>query len=267
MTNTESRAQCLSRLAEDRVQKKLADVFAFYFDDLEEILFLASSQNDGERPENLSNEVFSCFHHLARGLCASRSIKATLEECDKAIDSHLKRATIDSYKIAIRSFLQADRKLKEVLDYLVLVEDFEKYVPDGIAKINAINNAADEARTQLRLAKRNEAYGKFDDALECFNESLDKAIDLKEGIKDFTHNQTYQLACAREARERKDRKKDRSNAILAAVMSAVLTAILTLGISWWLSDTTNHPARQVDSPPEESSASSPATLPESVIGK
>jgi len=236
-----SRENCVARLAEGRVQEKLAEAFAFYFDDLQDILTLASSLHDGERPENLSNEVFSCFHHLARGLCVSDA--DTSHEFDKAVGSHLKRATLDSYKMVLNYFLHADTKLRETLDYLVLVEDFEKYVPDGIAKINEINRLGEEVRNELRLGKKDESYGYFDQALGHFNTAVDRAIDLSKEIRCFTGNETYQLACAREARERRERKKDRWTAIIAAVVSAVLAAALTipctLAVQRW---STNAPA-------------------------
>lgn len=216
----------------------MAEVFSFYFDELQEILQLASAQHDGRRPESLSNEVYSCFHHLARGLCARSTVRETLSECDKAVNSHLKRAALDSYKLAIHAFLRADTKLKEVLDYLVLVEDYEKYVPDGIVRINEINTLGAYVREQLRLAKRHEAQGDYDSSIDCFNAAVEKATELSDRIRAFTDNQTFLLACAREARERKERKKDRQGALLAAVISAVvsaiLTAICTLAIQDWI---------------------------------
>ncbi|HYW81339.1 MAG TPA: hypothetical protein VE890_17275 [Thermoguttaceae bacterium] len=225
-----SKENCTNQLADARVQQKLAEVLSFYFDDLQDILQLASAQNCGERPENLSNEVYSCFHHIARGMCARTTVGEALLECDKALDSHLKRATLDSYKLAVNSFLQIDKKLREILDYLVLVDDFEKYVPDGLIRINGINDLGAEVRKQLKLAKKSEAQGQFDSAMECFNEALEKAIELEREVKAFTTNGTYLLACAREARERNERKKDRWNVVIAAVLSAVITAAFMLGI-------------------------------------
>lgn len=222
-----SKENCASLLANGEVQQRLVDVFAFYFDDLQEIVHFASAERDGKRPDNLSNEIYSCFHHMARGLCASSVASQATGELDKAIKSHLRRANYDAYKLAINSFLGKHTKLKEILDYLVLIEDFEKYVPEGLDKINRIDAISEEAREEFRLAKRDESLGNFSEAVSHYSNALDKGTDLSEEIRAFTNNKTYLLACAREARERKEKRKDRSSAMWAAIISAVVSAILT----------------------------------------
>ena len=254
MDKDQLRQTCAERLASSRIQAKLVEVFAFYFYDVQEIMHFASVQLGGERPPNLTNEIFSCFHHIARGLCIGDTVTRTLGECDGAANSHLMRATLDSYKMAIHCVVQKDRQLKKVLDFLVLVDDFEKYVPDGIAKIHEINTISNDMQRHHVVAKVMEAQGKHDLAIQSFKAALDKAKELSEKILVFTGNETYLLACAREARERNERKKDRRNVILAALISAcassILTAVCTLGIPIWFSDSpTVGDPHQANNPP------------------
>lgn len=223
---------CTKRIQETSTQKALADAFVFYYNDLQDVLQIATAHNRGIRPTGLSNEIFSCFHHIARGLCQKE--KNADEEITSAHRTHLKRVLLDSYKIAINAILDEDRKLKEILDYLVLTEDFEKYVPDGLKKINNIQRQSQKVKQSYREAKSHEAKGDFDRAQDNFNRCLELAGELREQLQIFTSTDTYLLACAREQRERKDRKRDRSiaiwAAIISAVLSSVLTAILALGI-------------------------------------
>ncbi len=223
---------CINRIQEPDTQQALVEAFVFYYGDLQEVLRIATVHNRGIRPAGLSNEIFSCFHHIARGLCQKE--KGAVEEITSACRSHLKRALLDSYKIAINAILEEDKKLKEILDYLILTDDFEKFVPDGLKKINEIQRQSQKVKQSYRQAKFHESKGDFDQAQESFNHCLESAYALREQLQIFTSTDTYLLACAREQRERKDRKRDRRSAIWAAIISAVLTAILTVGLSKFL---------------------------------
>ena len=233
---SDTRDRILRRLDEAQVQNALADVFTSYLDDLHDVLNLATVENNGVRPEGLANEVFSCFHHLARGLSQEED-DTSLEQFHTARGSHLKRAILDSYKIALNSILTEDAKLREVLDYIVLAEDFAQYIPDGLQKINEIKDKARLVKREYRSAKKAEARGNFDEAMGTFNTALEYAGELQKQIAVFTQDKTYLLACSRETQRKQEKHKDRRIVVIAAVVSAVLTAALTLGIpALWKKD-------------------------------
>jgi hypothetical protein len=215
----------LQRLRDENVQKAIASVFARYLDDLQEVLVLATARTGGVRPEGLTNEIYSCFHHMARGL--SEDDANPEDQFRSARDSHLKRAIFDSYKIAINFALNEDQRLRDVLDYLVLAEDFTRYIPNGLEKVNEIKDKARSARAAYCKAMDAERRGQFAEAMDEYNAALEQAAELEELISVFTKDKVYSLACAREVQKKKDKSKDRRTVILAAVVSAVLTAILT----------------------------------------
>lgn len=223
-----TQARILERLQDGGVQESLSQVFSRYVDDLQELIVLATMENAGVRPKGLVNEIYAAFHHLARAL--SEETIDFQDEFRSARESHLKRAILDSYKIAINAVLREDEKLRETLDYLVLVEDFARYVPDGLNKINEIKSKARSVKDAYRDALRAERHGQFDQAIASFNTSLEQAYELRPLIETFTKDKTYLLACAREAKISKEKCRDRRTAIIAAIISAVLTATLTLGI-------------------------------------
>ena len=230
-----------NRIHETDIQKRLLDVLEYYYGDLRYIQKLATIESDGIRPDGLANEIFACFHHIARGLCEPDADAE--REIETAFKSHLKRATFDSYKIAINSYLSEDTQLKEVLDYLVLIEDFEKYIPDGLQKINEINSLSREARKQYEQAKNSEERGidldRDDSPIKFYNKSLQICFELREKIQVFTKNRTYYLACAKEKRERIERKRDRKNVIWAAIISAILSATLVATLTFVLTRSTS----------------------------
>jgi hypothetical protein len=104
------------RLQDPVIQSKIRDIFLRYYDDLQEILTVATVESGGIRPDGLANEVYACFHHMARALCEANA--DTDSELKSAQKSHLKRATLDAYKIAINSYLSEEQKMRDVLDYL-----------------------------------------------------------------------------------------------------------------------------------------------------
>lgn len=217
--------RALEKLKKPEVQEQLAEIVSTYFFDLHDILTIATVQSAGIRPEGLSNEIYSCFHHIARGLCISdANVKAELSSAEK---SHIKRAILDSYKIAINSILREDEALREILDYLVLAEDFARYIPDGMAKVNEIKEISRKVKFSYAAAKRFEARAEFDKAIETYNETLKRGMDLLDLLEIFTKDKVYLLACSREVAKDKESKKNRSIIIIAALLGAVFSAIFT----------------------------------------
>jgi len=228
----EALQKALQQLSRKETQEKLAEIFTYYGYDLYNIFVLATVENAGERPENLTNEIFSCFHHIARAMCLDGM--DVQSELRSALGSHLKRATLDSYKISISSYLEDDQKLRDVLDYLVLAEDFSRYVPNGLEKTEEIREQARKVKYHYERAKLKEASGKFDDAMSEYNSSLEECVALRDKIKIFTNDKVYLLAAAREAKQQENlvasRRVTMRAAILSAIISATLAWALTVGL-------------------------------------
>lgn len=245
----EAQRRAVALLKDDDIQQLLVEAFSYYSSELYDVLTLATVENAGVRPEGLANEVFSAFHHLARGLCvADADVSAELHA---ARSSHLKRATLDSYKIAINAILREDDKAKELLDYLVLVEDFTRYVPDGLQKVGEIKDSSREVKLLYKEAKRLESCGHFTESIQKYNETLTKCYKLRELIEAFTRDRSYILATAREAKKDKQRSSDRKFTVAMVILTAILTASATYYIPKWLdSSTTSHVAQSKNKTPK-----------------
>lgn len=225
--------QLLKTLLNESIAKETISLLVKYQNDLCELLDIATIENDGIRPRGITNEVFSCFHHIVRGIYKSTDsnnaidIAAFKKEADSA-QRHLLRGILDCYKIILSSFLKEEKQLKETLAYLNLVEDFEKYIPDGQVEINGINNLQIQIEDEYKKAKSFERNGQSQDAVDHFNKCLVCCYKQRTKIKKFTKNKTYLLACARENRERKEKHKNRLIAIWIPITASILTVILTM---------------------------------------
>jgi hypothetical protein len=230
----EAQQRAAALLKDDSVQQLLVEAFSYYSSELYDVLTLATIENAGVRPEGLANEVFSAFHHIVRGLCVAGT--DVDKELRAARSSHLKRATLDSYKISINAFLREDNKAKELLDYMVLVEDFTRYVPDGLQKVNEIKDSSRKAKQLYKEAKRLESSAHFDESIEKYNETLETCYHLRTLIEVFTRDKSYILATAREAKKDQQRNSDRTFTMAMVMLTAILTASATYFIPKWLDD-------------------------------
>jgi hypothetical protein len=221
--------KALENLKKAEIQEQLAEILVTYSIDLHDILTVATVHNSGVRPEGISNEIFSCFHHIARGLCLPKV--DTNAELTAARKSHIKRAILDSYKVAINYILKEDEKLKEILDYLVLAEDFAKYIPDGMDKVNDIKQCSRKVKIFYIEAKRSEAKSDFDSAIEQYNFALEKGMELLDLLEIFTKDKVYLLACSREVSNKKEKKWDRFIIVFSSIVGACIGAFLTVNIT------------------------------------
>ncbi len=233
----EGKSKALENLKKPEIQEQLAEILSIYCVDLHDILTIATVHSSGVRPEGLSNEIFSCFHHIARGICLPDADAKS--ELTAARKSHIKRAILDSYKIAINFILKEDENLREILDYLVLAEDFSRYIPDGIDKVNDIKKYVREVKSLYSKAKDLEAKSEFDNAIKSYNDALDKGMDLLNLLEVFTKDKVYLLACSREVQNKKEKKKDRRVVIISSVIGACMGAFLTASLTLYISENTN----------------------------
>ena len=204
----------------------------------------------------MDRELVSCFHHIARGLCLPDvDLKAELTAARK---SHIKRAILDSYKIAINFILKEDEKLREILDYLVLAEDFSKYIPDGMDKVNKIKESVRKVKLLYTKAKKFEATSEFDNAIESYNASLSEGMDLLDLLEAFTKDKVYLLAFSREVSNKKEKKKDRWIVILASIFGACVGAFITSYATIYVAENLNQNSSNIQNTANMQPQQSPA---------
>ncbi|MCD4823624.1 MAG: hypothetical protein K8S55_03385 [Phycisphaerae bacterium] len=239
---TESQSSYISELIQQRLsnpdtRENIAEIFSRYYEDLLPILVIATTEADGVRPEGLSNEVYACFHHIARALC-EEDVDAK-DELASANKSHIKRAILDSYKIAINSYLAEASQAKDLLDYMVLVKEFGDYVEDGVQKAAKVKKLSTQVKQSYQKAKNHEMKGAFGKSIEECETTLDLCEKLREALEVFTSDRTYIFACEREAQRKQEKTRDRKIAIwipivcaiLASALTATLTAIITIAVT------------------------------------
>jgi hypothetical protein len=222
----------LNRLSEDDVRREVEEIFRHYYEDVLPVLVIATAESDGKRPDGLCNEIYSCFHHMARALCENKA--DVQDELKSAKKSHLKRAILDSYKIAINAHLNELRDAKDLLDYMVLVKDFSHYFPRGVELVAEIKALGKQIKGKYEKAKIEEAKGHSNAAIENFDQALEMCDELRDKLDVFTSDRTYIYACEREAERKKDRARERRNSIWVPIACSVVTAVLSIAGTFYV---------------------------------
>jgi len=196
-----------SRIQDPEVQKAIENTISYYYNDCKEIVIAAEVAGSGERPAGLPNEVYSCFHHLARGICEPKCENPVMECGDKAIN-HLKRAAYDAHKIVINASL---RQTEDFLDYLSYVLSDPKYrdlIGDDYDAIRNMRMCRDAVKSAYITAKMKESAGS-DDTLKAFEEATEKAQELLEFYNNLSNKDTIAFIASAHAKEEdRMRKKD-----------------------------------------------------------
>lgn len=197
-----------SVLKQEEVQNQVAHLFAVYLATVHPIAGAAAVQNGGERPQCLENEVYSCFHHIARGICCKVNISETCQEVRKGEDSHLKRLLLDAYKIAIRPQLKEYRFIVEELYHLSLDKEFNPaiYGEEPIKKVAAILKIKTRIKNSYEKAKRSEALGDCETAIEAFADALANCYELAYSINALMDLNVIVIAKAHMARKNAEKQ-------------------------------------------------------------
>ena len=127
-----------TRLQEDKVQDELSELFVYYLQQTSRLCTLATVESNGVRPRGLENEIYSCFHHVARGLACVSFGEEVIAQIRAGYLTHLKRAHLDACKITINSYLSQYTKTIATLNNLVVIEDFKSFTLSGVEKIKQI---------------------------------------------------------------------------------------------------------------------------------
>lgn len=204
-------ANALQMLQQESVQRKLASLLSAYWDDVQPIVVEATVQNAGIRQEGLENEIYSCFHHVARGVCVCNGAEEVEREMGKAEDSHLKRVLLDSYKIAIRPCLSQYQFVIEDLYHLSLDRDFnpEIYGADSVRQVRDVLKLTSQIKDAYKAAKMHEACGETEKAIEFYERALVDCGNLRGALEELMKGDVYVVAKAHAASKRAEKESDK----------------------------------------------------------
>lgn len=190
-------------LRDEKVQEQLSHLLVSYLTIVQPIVNVATVENNGIRPEGLENEIYSCFHHIARGLCLKESRDEVAVEISKAEDSHLKRLLLDSYKVALRPRMEAYRFVINDLYSLSLDKDFNSdlYGPDSVKGVCNLLKTADGIKDTYKAAKDFEAIGDTGRAIEAFEQALADCYLLANDIQEVMKESVFLIAQAHAAQK------------------------------------------------------------------
>ncbi|MBF0425598.1 MAG: hypothetical protein HQL66_07240 [Magnetococcales bacterium] len=257
------------RLQDPGVQGALAEFLVCYWAEFYDVYVSVMTQNDGVRPEQVTNEMFSALHHLARGLAIPDS--APIDEIVKARVSHIKRATLDSFKIAVNSALEEEEAMETQLDYVIGSDELSRS-PEYErlwGRLRRVKGAKREARVAYEAAKREEARGHFPQAIVRYQEALERGLEMNDIVREFRDNSHVTAALIREGKRLKERdedKKERSkgnwNLVWATIVGAVLMAVATF-LSGYLPSKNPAPPPAIQQPISPPAGTPPAASPQS----
>ncbi len=205
------------------------NLFYNYNDEVQELIELASVDNDIKRQENIANEIYAIFHHLNKSLLESDTIKESLSEINSANKTHLKRITLDAYKIIITSILEEDKNLVDILEDAILDDDFRSSLdPEYIDNIRNLSHARRDIKNGYLRAKKFERKGKFNEAKKEYKKIVQMASKQREIMDLVTSDRHLVFAIKRIHRKDKQEKRIRQFTIKTIAFSCFLTFAFTL---------------------------------------
>ena len=237
------KAYALSALQDAAVQEELSELVAEYWFEFHEVFITATVCNSGVRPENITNEMYSCLHHVVRGLGLGPKY-FPVDEIKKAKISHIKRGTLDSYKISINSVLKEDDVLLGILDFILLADDLAGDFKEKIFEIKKVRELQANTKEYYKQAKILEAKGKFAEAIEAYNTALNAGLLMKLSLKKLYDGPIYTSFIAREGKHREDKRKEKDErkkergedqryakkwSIFAAIITGIIVGSITTG--------------------------------------
>lgn len=222
------------RLGDETTRRLLAETLVFYYKDLREAITFAEVLSEGHRPEGLINEIYACFHHIARGL-VEENADAFKELCS-AKDSHLKRMGLDAHKILINRCLGEAKPILDSLDLIAGNAEISNLIDGGRATINRIRDLRTQVRDVYLDAKRAEGRGETN-AIRQYEAAANIAVELLNEVQKVIATNEVLFAIKRDEELRQDRKsslKIAENSArwgkAAVIVAAVAVVISIIGL-------------------------------------
>lgn len=219
------------RLDDERIQQVLAETLVFYYKDIRETITFAEVLSDGHRPDGLTNEVYACFHHIARGL-VEESVDSA-KEINSAKNSHLKRMGFDAHKILINRCLEEAKPILDTLDLISGNPNCSALIQGGRETINRIRDLRTQVRSHYLTAKRSEGRGDKD-AIIHYENAANHAVDLLNEVQKVITTNEVLFAIKRDEDLRLDRKislkiaKESARWGKGALIVAAIAAVISL---------------------------------------
>ena len=213
--------------------EELLSVFDIYYNRINEVFDWATIANSGIRPTGICNEIYSCFHHIARGLYEySKTSRDDFSNQVNLAKRHLLRCELDCYKIILNEHLKRFHAIEETLSAISVLDDFEIYVPSGLAKLEELYRIGEKINHFALQARREEAAGHSERAIKCYRICL-RLISKHGDLQDaFTKNKTYLMAARREARKLKENKKTMYFNAMTTIIASIIGGIIVLVGQW-----------------------------------
>lgn len=224
MTGLEQDRQVVeTRLTDPQIRGQLAELVILYYRDHKEALTLAEVATNGRRPEGLTNEIYACFHHLARGLVEGDC--DPLHELGDKSQSHLKRLGLDSLKLYINSVLKDSEPVLQALDLLSGHPRLRSIVDGGEGTLDATLLCRNELRKCYLAAKQSENWGRTD-VMAKYQAATQRAMELSTLLSKISSSRrlTLLLEEHEEERMRQRRSEQRSKYAIYISIAAVLAS-------------------------------------------
>jgi hypothetical protein len=226
-------------LQDPDIQKALESTISYYYNDCKQIIVAAEVAGGGERPVGLPNEVYSCFHHIARAICEPTCKNPAAECGDKAVN-HLKRAAYDAHKIVINDSLRQTEKYLDYLSYVLTDQKYRNLIADDYDKICEMRKCRDAVKSLYFTAKMKESAGS-DDTLRALEEATEKSQELLDYYNNLsTKNSIAFIAAAlakeeaqiraEEARVKKKDQWEKTNFVAVWIMSLIAVVVSVISI-------------------------------------
>jgi len=211
-----------ARLLKPEIAKELSKLFHYYYNDVHDLSSFASAEKEGKRLEALTNELYSCFHHIARALCETDCTDAVqLEEINTAKNTHLRRLALDAYKVIIASHIS---------DYSTMLKTLSTSdvpLPQHLST-HKVLELASEAKAKFLEAKEIEKSGNAEETIKLFSEAVDVCTEMRKQLIKF--DEIYQIARTEYGKtQKKERRKGWKEwiwKIIAALIIAVAGILL-----------------------------------------
>jgi hypothetical protein len=209
-------------------QDKLYELLRFYDSELQSVIDLATIENNGNRPKNVENEIYSAFHHICRSVFHKNDVEEACKELETARNSHLARVQSDAYKIVLDLTLERTVRCVRNYELILLDRDFRDALPDAVQMYQKIRQTYKQIKMDYYEAKRYERLGDRSKTVAKYNDALAGVPVLDGMIEDFRADERFNVALLSVQQKRKSEKRQEGLARLGTVSSVIAAAAALL---------------------------------------
>jgi len=223
----------LKKLKGENVVQALSELLQYYYENCKEALTLAEVVSNGLRPDGLTNEIYACFHHMARGLVDEDC--DAIKECSEKAITHLKRVALDSHKIVINKILRESEPFLSALDVLSCRSDLAVFVDGGQDTLDSVLLLRNRIQSKYIEARIDENHSR-ESMFDKYKDATDLAMELKAKVCKIRSQNRIAILMAnyREERENKKKSIELAEGATEHAKNAVDEARSSRRISFWM---------------------------------